>query len=70
MASIESEILKRLHEALNEHAHISVSASYTGNDQSVALSAGTRQGVYRGIKNAIDMINGLLEDKANKDNLL
>lgn len=70
MASVESEILKRLHGILDDHCRWSMASPFVGGDNSVANAAGFRQGVYRGLQMSIDAISEILEDKAKKDDLL
>ncbi len=71
MASIEREILKGLTEAINNHMRWSLSSPMgQGNDQSIAYAVGFRQGVYKGLQTALEYVNGLLEDRAKKDDLL
>jgi hypothetical protein len=70
MASFESEILKTLNAALIDHMNWSMSAAYAGQDNSIAFTAGFRQGVYKGLKMALDAVEAVIEDKAKKDDLL
>ena len=70
MASIESEILRALHSAVEMHKNVSMSTPYSSDDGSIAYQVGLRQGIFNGLTRAARIVADTLEDKVKKDGLL
>jgi hypothetical protein len=64
----ENEIIGALEKRAHDIALQSIQSPYEGRDPAYQL--GLRQGRYRGLKEAVEIIKAILEDVAKKDTAL